>query len=145
MTTSIQVLQARWQLGLIQPHQVPAFAMQLLEQGEEDITIAALAALEEPTYWYIQPLIAQAIRRANLPPLTDEQAWWILITDAARRIVSGDVQPFEGANEIARCCRDMKYPDFLIEMYNLWDEYNPTECDRFNEKIREEAAALLAL
>ncbi len=142
--TSLLILQARWQLGFIQPHQVPAFAMQLLEQGEDDIAIAELATLDEPTYWYVKPLIAQALRTAKLPPLTNEQAMWVLVKDAAHRIVSGEVPPFEGAREIADVCVELRYPDALLGIYNLWDEYKQGEHDQFDEEIREEAATLLA-
>ncbi len=142
----LQVLQALWHLGLIPPHQVPEYTQLLIEAGVDDPGLYTLVGLSEPTYWDVKPLLAQIFRRANLASLSEEQAWWILIRNSAHRILAGKTDLREAAKEIADCCQALHYPDVLLSMYNLWDDYDPSPERKglFDKEIHQEAAKLLS-
>lgn len=141
----LRLLQARWQLELLAPEEVPALATDLLANRHDGPAIRQLAGLLAPTNREVALLVGRACREAALDPLSDDEAQWLIVYDAARRIASGEAEPHAGAGEIAARCIALDYPEPLRGFVYLWSDYDedPHDTAWFDREIRESAAELL--
>lgn len=96
----IELLLARWELGLVPPGDMPNEAIRLMEGGCPSLAVAALAGQHLPSRWDVEACLQGIAADFRLTRPTEDAAFKFLVDHTAQLIVDGDVPPHEGAKEI---------------------------------------------
>jgi hypothetical protein len=153
----IRQIQAQWILGILSPESMVQFACQALEADIDSPSLCQLAGEIKPTHWTVQPLFERIISELGLELLSKDQANLIVARNWAKKIVSGEVSPYDGAKGIWReCCHTLRSGDRFVIISCSASEYedlqlvrpgSPEHYDRLiricEDDILEEAKILL--
>lgn len=93
-------LLAKWVLRELAPESVPDLAVLALERGCDQLEVALLAGLRDPTYGDVDELVEKMLRKCGLVRPSLDGALKVIVDAEASRIVSGAVDAFEGASRI---------------------------------------------
>lgn len=141
----IGLVEAMWRLGRFPPEGLPEVAAAALEAGHDGPSLRALAELREPTRLAVGSLFEGAIREMGREPMGNDEAGIIVARDLARRILSGDLGPREGAERIVRDVWDRCRLERLAVFLRLAEEHDrrPEHREVVEEGIAREARRLL--
>jgi hypothetical protein len=98
--SSLDVARARLALGTLQSGALPDVAAELLEAGQDTPSLRVLAGSVQPVMSDVGPVFEHALRELGLAPLDKQQALRVLMRRHAHAILSGEVEPYEGARLI---------------------------------------------
>ncbi len=146
----LRTLQARWQLKLLVPEELPGVATQLLTEGAESPALAELAGLVRPTLQEATPILRRIFAQVEIPSLPRESALWRVAYAVAQDIVSDAVTPLDGATALWQIATDLEMPEPLRYFVYLAADYgegprdDATEAAWFDARIRETAQELLS-
>ena len=105
-----RLVQARWLLGLYPAEDLPEFAGQAMVEGHDGQAILELASFHQPTTYDIPPgLFDKALAEMGFSPLSKVEAALLVAEGIAGRMLSGEIQPDEGADRIWRLNRLADY------------------------------------
>ncbi|QIN80497.1 hypothetical protein GBA65_20470 [Rubrobacter marinus] len=90
-------IEARYYLGNLPPDEMPGIALRALEAGYDGPALLGLARMSEPTMQDAGPLFERALGEVGLSPLPAKEAGLRVAGNVARKMVSGEVRPYEGA------------------------------------------------
>jgi hypothetical protein len=98
--TSLDRVVANWALGRVTSDQLPAAAVQALDNGLESPSMIALAVSKDVADPRHHRLFESALRELGRPLLTRAEAGRLVAQEWAERVCAGSVAPVEGAKEI---------------------------------------------
>jgi hypothetical protein len=139
MPDDVARFQAKWQLGFLPPARVPLAATQLLEAGIEGGSLVMLAGLTGPSRAEVAPYVRRFLVECGAPPMSDDEARWLLVRAGVAAITAGTLTPREGAAQLAYLCRALGLPEQLRDFMYLSADYDPRD-SWFDDRIRETAA-----
>ena len=93
-------MEARHYLGDLDPEEMPGVALRALESGYHGPALLELARMSSPTVLNAGNLFERALGEAGRPSLPKEEAGLRVARNVARKIISGEVHPYEGAQMI---------------------------------------------
>lgn len=97
----LDLVEARWRLGVFPPEGLPDVARRIVADGRDGVALRALAELDRPTRSAAGSLFEDALDELGRERMSHDAAALIVARDLARRIVSGQLTPREGADKIA--------------------------------------------
>jgi hypothetical protein len=97
---AVDVARARFALGTLQSDALPTLAAQLLGGGLDSPSLRALAGYTHPTMSEVGPLFERAMSELGFPPLQKQAALRLLARHYAHKILTGEVEPYQGATLI---------------------------------------------
>lgn len=143
----LDLVEARWRLGVFPPEGLPEVARRLLEEGADGPAIRALAELRSPTRARAGSLFEDLLDGLDRRPMARERAGELVARSLAAKIVSGELPPDEGARRIAwdvwDRCRDLGHLGVFVTLAEK-HETGREHRDLIEEGIRREARRLLA-
>jgi hypothetical protein len=113
VNSSLEIMHARYVLGLLPPAQVRDFAFEALTYGYDGELLRALASLRTPTQWEADRIFYAAIREMGFDEYSNKDACRVLIDDTVRRIMIGELDAVIGATEIRECWKRSGYMEEL--------------------------------
>jgi hypothetical protein len=122
MTFDRQIIEAQIALGRIPPEDMTALAADALEAGLDGPAIRRMAALEKPSGWETDQVLARFMAEAGLRPIANNEAAIRLGRDLARRIVRENLDPLEHLGEFYSLYWQPDYPKELCDLGLLDDE-----------------------
>ena len=130
MRVDLDLVEARWRIGLIMRNDLHAVAGELLDDGiSADALIELFALPIDAVFWRGAPLFERALTDLGGGRMTEEEAAQALARDLARRVLSGTLPPAEGTSLAASIHVRTGYRfDCFHELYVLDDEM--TSIDR---------------
>jgi hypothetical protein len=137
------------------------WAIEALCQGEQSENIAILAGFRAPLHrMEIIEYLERILDEKNLILITEKQAVCLGLKQIALQIISGDLSPEDGCDQLDTFHTSMDYPEELSslhyfiedygfeargEHYRLWTHQNSTRADIDAAVIAEAQALLLRL
>ena len=95
-----------------------AWALHSLEVGAAPTpnlcSLALLSVERMPNPWKVDELFRGSIQELALPRPSQEECLRQHARDVAQRIVSGDVEPLEGARQLSRLAVELNYPSDML-------------------------------
>ena len=98
--SALDLARARFALGTLMSADLPVLATTLLAGGVDSPSLRTLAGVTRPTMSECAPLFERVMQESGLPPLEKQQAVRVLVRHYAEAIVSGEIEPYQGAREI---------------------------------------------
>jgi hypothetical protein len=98
--SELDVARAQFALGNLMSADLPVLATNLLAGGVDTPSIRALAGVSQPTMSECAPLFERVMQESGLPPFEKHQAVRVLVRHYAEAIVTGEIEPYQGASEI---------------------------------------------
>jgi hypothetical protein len=137
-----QLIEAALALELIPPIGMPELAWDALEAGLDGRAIRHLAALEQPTYFEIAPLLSKAKAEMGLSEVTKGEAALrigkLLAAEILARRTADNPLPLCCAKQFERLWVKAGYPQELRCVGNLCDEIDLAEMmGQTRSQIRE--------
>ena len=125
-------MEAKHFLGDLDPEEIPGIALQALGAGYDGPALLELARLSSPTAQDAGELFDRALEEMGRPPLPRDEAGLRVARSIARKIVSGEMHPYEGAHLIwmkvwSTCGRPDELTTFvgLASLYEADPERRP--------------------
>ena len=97
---TLDVTAAKYVLGLVDAENLPALAMQWIQEGHDVPALWQLASLTTPTREDAIPALKEALQEIGVSLPDRRRAVMLLALKTARRIVQSNLPPYEGANTI---------------------------------------------
>ena len=98
--SSLDLARAQLALGTLQSGGLPDLAAELLETGRDTPSLRVLAGSGRPVMSDVGSVFEHALRELGLAPLDKQQALRVLTRRHAHAILSGEVEPYDGARLI---------------------------------------------
>lgn len=143
----LDLVEARWRLGVFPPEGLPEVARQLAAEGHEGVATKALSELDRPTRSSASSLFDDVLDELGRERMAFDTAALLVARDIARRIVDGHLSPREGAHAIAWEVWDKaREVERLGVFVTLLDKRGREEQhkDVVDEAIRREAEKLVS-
>jgi hypothetical protein len=140
----LEIAAARLALAKLSSEQAIAAASAALDRGVYSDSLGLLMD-QEPIWSEVGPLFKQALSELSIPIPSRESASRILARESARRIVDGEVTPYEGAREIWWEVANEDGADESLRIYvGLASEWEDAPAHRlqYEAMIMEEARRL---
>jgi hypothetical protein len=133
----IGLFQAQWILGMFPAAQVPDFAASLMVAGFEGPAILELASFHKPTRWDIKDeLVQRALAETGAKQISTSEARRRVAEDIARKIISREIHPYDGAHLIwSDVVDDDDWLEDLAPFVGLASEYEDLEPSRRAEYL----------
>ena len=141
------LVSARWILGLIPGEELPGIAITALESGLDGTALRETAGLFRPTIRDAGTIFKRALEEMGCKPITKLQAGVYWAKEIAGQIVTGEIDPYEGACRIwSDVWQECDRPEQLTPLVALASEYEDDFARRplYAEDIIREAQKLLA-
>lgn len=113
MTTSAELVAARWILDLATPDDLVEYARDAIRDGASAPSIDLLALLQLEERDQANDLFSAALEELGVQCPSRAEAVGLLARRISKQIVSGGKSPHEGAVEIAGLCRMVPEVDFV--------------------------------
>jgi hypothetical protein len=126
----LEIAAARLTLGKLTSEEALFAASAALDSGVYSESLGLLA-YEEPVWSQVGPLFERALKELTIPIPSRQAASLVLAREYARRIVAGEVSPYEGARRI--CWEVANEPDAdpsLTEFVGLASEWEDAPAHR---------------
>lgn len=94
-----RIAAARFAMGQLRSDEAIAAANAALDAGVFSESLAGLIS-EEPIWSSVGPLFKRAMAELHLPIPSRAQALAIIVRDIAKRMIEGELAPYEGARRI---------------------------------------------
>ncbi len=140
-------IEASYYLGDLDPEEMPGIALRALGAGYRGPALLELARMSNPTVANVGDLFEHALGEMGRPPLPKDEAGLRVARNIARKIVSGKVRPYEGAQLIwtkvwNRCGRPERLTPFvgLASLYEADPERRPLHLKEIMARAEELAA-----
>ena len=142
---NLQVTQARCRLGYLRGEELPDIAVAMLQCGFDSQALRELAALDRPTLRDAGELFERALEELDQPRFTVPVAREILLRELLTDIISGRIDPGEGARELWARAHDFETEDAWTVFIALYSEYedHPAKRAVLGARIRAAAETLL--
>lgn len=140
-----RLLQAEWLLGRLPPEALPRLAADMLAQGYDGEGLQLLAGMSRPDRSEVGSIIEAVFSDLRLQPIDRGAAAWIVVKTVARRIVNGDISPYDGAREISSIAAlhpELTSLNVLSGLASEWED-DIAQRSHYDEFIVEEARDLL--
>jgi hypothetical protein len=137
---------ALWVLGELEPSLAQHVAWEAQAEGHDGPAIRTLASYEWSTRGEVASLLQRMFAEAGMPDLSLVEAARHFAVHIARRIISGEVDPSDGAYQITRYAQLTEYGDPALSSFVAFDMYfEPDDQRAVAEDIVQAARALVAL
>ena len=137
-------VEARYYLGDLPPEEMPGVALRALAAGHDGPALLEIARLDSPTMRDADDLFERALGEMGLSPLPGEEAGLRVARHIARKIVAGEMQPYEGAYLIwmkvwDKCGRPDELTPFvgLASLYEADPEHRPFHLEEILARAEE--------
>lgn len=117
-----ELVEAKLALELIPSAEMPKMAQDALEAGFDSPAVLRLAVLEQPTYFEVRDVLAQAVKDLGLSQLTKSEAALRIAKWLAKEVLSSGKDPLSCIQEFQRLWICAGYPRELSSVGNLDDE-----------------------
>ncbi|SRR6266849_1741256 len=141
---------ARYVLGKLPDSELPSLAADALEEGLNSPSLACLALADPSHVVSNRSLLQTALKEIAVEVPSRESAVRWLICLAASKILSGELSPQAGANEIWRLTLDDANHDHQFDTFiyaaSEWNEPRVTQKmhEQWSKAIREAAEKIVA-
>jgi hypothetical protein len=144
---NLELAAARVSLGVMVREELPAVALQALEDGHDSTSLRLLAGLCAAEMDEALPLFQRALSEIGMPLPPKDSAVMSLSRDMARKIVNGETAPYNGAKAIWGLARLQDEDDLValnpfIGFASEWED-SPDYRESYERAIVEQARALL--
>lgn len=120
----LTLTQARWQAGGLLSTDLSDVAADLIQAGYDCPAFWELASTDRSDLpWEGPPLFERAIRELGQESLSVEDATVVMARGAAAECLAGQITPRTLAARVYDLACAADYPDQLMELYGLDDEY----------------------
>lgn len=143
---NIERAEALWYLGQLRAGQMQQFALQALKLGYSGPALLELAEFPYSTESDVGDLFERALKEMGRPQISTSEAALRLAKYIASGIVSGEVDPYEGAHYIWwKLWEVAGRPDELTIFVGLASQYedDPSRRQQYRDDIVEAAANLI--
>jgi hypothetical protein len=123
----VDLAEALYRTRRLQPGQLQAVALALLESGHCGPAILELAEFPYATWRDVGNLLDRAFQEADRPPLSEREASMRVARHIAARIAAGAMDPIKGAGELSLIWNDHAEADELAVFASALDEYDYPE------------------
>ena len=137
-------IEARYYLGDLTPEEAPGIALRALAAGYEGSALLKLARLHNPTARDAGDLFERALGEMGRSPLPRDEVGLRVARSIARKIVFGEVHPYEGARIIwtkvwNRCGKPDRLTPFvgLASLYEADPERRPLHLEEIVARAEE--------
>jgi hypothetical protein len=139
-------LRALWQMGQLDPEDLPGIAVELLLAGADSQALREMAGLVRPTGYDAGPVLMRVLCDLGAPALEQDVAARVAARATAARALSGAISAYDAAVVLAALCRLRDYPPDLCGFAAAVDEWDELPHDRpqIAVQILEECQTLLA-
>jgi hypothetical protein len=124
---ALTVARARMTLGRLRSAEVPALAAEMLAAGVDSPSLRVLAGITQPVMSDVGPVFERAMRELGLAPLEKQQALRVLTCHYAEMIVSGAIEPYEGAvliwNDLSHEYEPFEEVSIFVGLASQIDDY----------------------
>jgi hypothetical protein len=93
---------AEWVLGNVTPERAVQLAIQALEDGCDDASVAVIAGSKATTRGEIEDELPRLLRAVGKRLPSEDEALKTLVDDCAWRIANGELDPVQGARTMWR-------------------------------------------
>ena len=126
VNTDLEMIEAKWRLGLIRASDLHKLASNLLDEGVESESLIALFALPpDAVIWSGPTLLDAAFVELGGGELTDDTAAWHVAQDMARRVLNGTLRPSDALGQAASIHVRTGYCfDVFHRLYAMEDEFS---------------------
>jgi hypothetical protein len=131
VSVDLNLVEARWRLGLITASDLHELASSLLDEGVESESLIELFALPtDEVIWSGSRLFEKALVEVGRGELTDDEAARAVAYDLARRVLDGSLRPPEALAQAASIHVSTGYRfDVFHRLYTLDDEIGSLDAD----------------
>jgi hypothetical protein len=140
-------LRAHWELGRLPPEKLPNVALQLLEAGFDGQSIRELAGFVRPSRGEVDALADAAFEEAGAEQLGPAAAAWVVAREIASAIVTGEISPHQGAQDIANLATtspELRSLNVFAGLASEWED-DLGHRTQYEAAIREEALTIAEL
>ena len=140
----LEEMEAKHLFGDLDPEEMPGIALRALEAGYDGTALLELARLSNPTIQNAEQPFDRALREMGRSPLHEAEAGLRVARSIARKIVSSEMHPYEGASLIwtkvwNRCGRPDELTPFvgLASLYQADPERRPLHLEEIVARAKE--------
>jgi hypothetical protein len=148
----LDLVAAEWEAGLLPPERIPAVAVRLMEVGLDSSSLRLAAGLLPSETAEAHRLFGAALRELGVPrERSEEERGVALAVEYARRMIRGEVDPYQGARTIWQLAVDhfdnetyrrVGNLDALIILADEWEQL-PDRRSQIEHDMHEHARQLL--
>lgn len=141
----ISTAQALWKLGHLPAEKLPDVANRALKEGLDGQALRELAGLRNPAWRDAETSFERALREVELPDISRREAGLQIAKSIATEIITGAIEPYDGARKIWGVWEDSGRPDELAVFVGLASEYedDPKRQREYNGDMVSEAKQLI--
>jgi len=143
----IELAEALWVLGKLPAEALPEVACEALAKGADGPALRQLAGLQNPTRREVDDLFERALAELGRKLPSKRDAGLYFAKNIASKIISGEVEPYEGARQIwMEVWNECGRPEELTVFVGLADGYEdePQHQEAYRKDIIDEAKKLVS-
>jgi hypothetical protein len=149
----IELVEAKWRLGVLEPKAMSDIATALLVQGcnLREVMDVAAGRVDEKDYWFrFGDILSAVLGRESV---AGSRAGWLVARHLASEMLIGNVEPEQGIKEVLLLTERMDegyscVPAWILGFYNLADDWETVFWNRpddYRAEILHECRHLLDL